>query len=91
MLTRILAIEWAAAGVRVNCIAPGYVETEIVKGLSGKGVLDRGELAGRTPIGRLGTPEEIGAAVVFWASADASFITGEVLTVDGSWATYAYI
>lgn len=91
MLTKVMAIEWAAAGVRVNCIAPGYVETELVKSLSAKGILDRQKLAGRTPMGRLGTPAEIGAVAVFLASEEASFITGEVLTADGGWSSYAYL
>ncbi|MBI4634849.1 MAG: glucose 1-dehydrogenase [Candidatus Rokubacteria bacterium] len=91
MLTRVMAIEWAQAGVRVNAIAPGYVETEIVKSLSASGILDRAKLAARTPMGRLGTPEEIGEAAVFLASDAASFITGEVLTVDGGWSSYGYV
>lgn len=91
MLTRVMAIEWAAAGVRVNAIAPGYVETEIVKGLAARGILDPAALSRRTPIGRLGTPEEIGEAAVFLASDTASFVTGEVLTVDGGWSAYGYL
>lgn len=91
MLTKILAIEWAAAGVRVNCLAPGYVTSDLVERLSAQGVLDTARLAGRTPMGRLGTPEEMGAAAVFLASDDASFITGEVLTADGGWSAYGYV
>ena len=91
MLTRVLAIEWAGSGVRVNCIAPGYVETPFLTGLSAKGILDLGALARRTPLGRLGTPEEIGEAAVFLASDAASFVTGEVLTVDGGWSAYGYL
>jgi NAD(P)-dependent dehydrogenase (short-subunit alcohol dehydrogenase family) len=91
MLTRVMAIEWAAAGVRVNAIAPGYVETEIVKGLSARGVLDRGVLARRTPMGRLGNPDEIAAVAVFLASDEASYITGEVVTADGGWSAYGYV
>jgi NAD(P)-dependent dehydrogenase (short-subunit alcohol dehydrogenase family) len=91
MLTQVLAIEWAAAGVRVNAIAPGYVETELVRSLSARGVLDRATLARRTPLGRLGTVEEIGDAAVFLASDAAAFITGEILTVDGGWTAYGYV
>lgn len=91
MLTKVMAIEWAASGVRVNCIAPGYVETELVKGLSARGVLDSSRLARRTPMGRLGTPEEIAGAAVFLAGDEASFVTGEVLTVDGGWSAYGYL
>jgi NAD(P)-dependent dehydrogenase (short-subunit alcohol dehydrogenase family) len=91
MLTKILAIEWAAAGVRVNCLAPGYVTSDLVQRLSAQGLLDTQALAGRTPMGRLGTPEEMGAAAVFLASDDASYVTGEVLTADGGWSAYGYV
>jgi len=91
MMTKVMAIEWAARGVRVNAIAPGYIETEIVKSLSKKGILDPVKLARRTPMGRIGTPEEVAEAAVFLASAGASFITGEVLTVDGGWSSYGYL
>jgi NAD(P)-dependent dehydrogenase (short-subunit alcohol dehydrogenase family) len=91
MLTKVLAIEWAGQGVRVNAIAPGYVETEIVKGLAAKGILDRERVSRRTPMGRLGLPEEVAEAAVFLASDAATFITGSVLTVDGGWMAYGYL
>ncbi len=91
MLTKVMAIEWAGQGVRVNAIAPGYVETEIVKGLAAKGILDRERLKRRTPMGRLGLPEEVAEAAVFLASDDAAFVTGSVLTVDGGWMAYGYL
>ena len=91
MMTRVMAIEWAARGVRVNAIAPGYVETEMIRDLSGRGLLDTGRLARRTPMGRLGTAGEIGEVAVFLASEAASYITGEVVTVDGGWAAYGFV
>jgi NAD(P)-dependent dehydrogenase (short-subunit alcohol dehydrogenase family) len=91
MMTKVMAIEWAARGVRVNAIAPGYVQTEFITMLSGKGIIDPTQLARRTPMGRLGTPEEIGEVAVFLASSAASFITGEILTVDGGWSSYGYL
>jgi len=91
MLTKVMAIEWAAAGVRVNCIAPGYVETEFITTLSARGILDRDKLARRTPMGRLGTPAEIAAVAVFLATEEASFMTGEVVTADGGWSSYGYL
>jgi NAD(P)-dependent dehydrogenase (short-subunit alcohol dehydrogenase family) len=91
MMTKVMAIEWAARGVRVNALAPGYVETELVKGLSARGILDRERLARRTPMGRLGASEEIAEAAVFLASEAASFITGEILTIDGGWSAYGYL
>jgi NAD(P)-dependent dehydrogenase (short-subunit alcohol dehydrogenase family) len=91
MMTKVMAIEWAARGVRVNAIAPGYVETEFIKGLVQKGILDTDRLVRRTPMGRLGRGEEIAEAAVFLASPAASFITGEILTVDGGWSSYGYL
>jgi NAD(P)-dependent dehydrogenase (short-subunit alcohol dehydrogenase family) len=76
MLTKILAIEWAASGVRVNCLAPGYVTSDLVRRLSASGLLDTARLAARTPMGRLGTPDEMGAAAVFLASEDARTAAG---------------
>jgi NAD(P)-dependent dehydrogenase (short-subunit alcohol dehydrogenase family) len=91
MMTKVMAIEWAARGVRVNAIAPGYVETDFIRGLSAKGILDLGRLAKRTPMGRLGASEEIAEAAIFLAGPSASYITGEILTVDGGWSSYGYL
>src|SRR5712692_6687561 len=88
MMTKVMAIESAAWGVRVNAIAPGYVETEFITLLSAKGLIDPKQLARRTPMGRIGRPEEIGEVAVFLASSGASFITGEILTADGGWSAY---
>ena len=79
-LTRSLAMELAPSGIRVNCVAPGVINTDMVQVL-GQETLD--ELAKETPLGRLGTPEDIAYAVSFFASERAGFITGQVLTADG--------
>ena len=79
-LTRSLALELAPSGIRVNCVAPGVINTDMVQVL-GEEVLQ--ELAVQTPLGRLGTPEDIAHAVSFFASEKASFVTGQVLTADG--------
>ena len=79
-LTRSLALELAPSGVRVNCVAPGCVETDMVRAL---GEETRRMLEEETPLGRLGRPEDIAEAVAFLASERASFITGQVLTADG--------
>ena len=79
-LTRSLAMELAPSGIRVNCVAPGVINTDMVQVL-GQDTLD--DLARETPLGRLGTPEDIAAAAAFLASERAGFITGQVLTVDG--------
>lgn len=79
-LTRSLALELAPSHIRVNCVAPGVINTDMVQVL-GQDTLD--VLAKQTPLGRLGTPEDIAYAVSFFASEKASFITGQVLTADG--------
>lgn len=79
-LTRSLAMELAPSQIRVNCVAPGVINTDMVQVL-GQEVLD--DLARTTPIGRLGTPEDIAAAVAYFASDEASFVTGQVLCADG--------
>ena len=79
-LTRSLAMELAPSSIRVNCVAPGVIDTDMVKVLGEETLRD---LASQTPLGRLGTPEDIAAAVAFLASDEASFITGQVLTSDG--------
>ena len=79
-LTRSLALELAPSRIRVNCVAPGCIETDMVRVL---GQETREMLVAETPIGRLGTPEDIAHAVAFLASEKASFITGQVLTADG--------
>ena len=79
-LTRSLAMELAPSGIRVNCVAPGCVETDMVRVL---GEETRAMLVEETPLGRIGTPEEAAQAICFLASDRASFITGQVLQVDG--------
>lgn len=79
-LTKALAREAGPSGVRVNCVAPGAIDTDMLADLSEK---DRAGIAERTPLCRLGTPEEAAAAICFLASPAAAFITGQVLGVDG--------
>ena len=74
-LTRSLAMELAPSGIRVNCVAPGVIETDMVKVLGEETLKD---LAEQTPLGRLGKPEDIAAAVAYLASDKASFVTGQV-------------
>ena len=86
-LTRHLAIEWAEHGIRVNAVAPGTIETEavrrVVETAEGRRYVDL--IREQHPMKRLGQPAEVARAIVFLASDDASFITGEVLAVDGGY------
>ena len=79
-LTRSLAMELGPSHIRVNCVAPGVIQTDMVQVLGEETLRD---LAEQTPLGRLGTPEDIAHAVAFLASDKASFLTGQVLTADG--------
>lgn len=87
-MTRSMACEWARHGIRVNAIAPGYVDTELVRRLAQAGTLDVGGLKRRIPLGRFAAPEEIAQAACFLASSQASYITGTVLSVDGGWTAF---
>jgi NAD(P)-dependent dehydrogenase (short-subunit alcohol dehydrogenase family) len=82
-LSRNTALRFAGDGIRVNCVCPGHVDTALTYTLKDPGV--REALIRRYPLGRLGTAEEIAAAVLFLASDEASFITGTELVVDGGY------
>ena len=83
-LTRAQAVEWAGVGIRVNVVAPTFVETKLTEKLLLEPGMRDGIVA-RTPMGRLGRPNEIAAAVTFLASPAASLTTGIVMPVDGGW------
>jgi NAD(P)-dependent dehydrogenase (short-subunit alcohol dehydrogenase family) len=83
-LTKAFALTYATQGVRVNAICPGYIETPMIQPLL-EDEAQRAALVGLHPLGRLGQPEEVAAAVAFFASDDSSFITGTSLLVDGGY------
>lgn len=84
-LTKSVALEYADKGIRVNAVAPGTIATEMIDRLVGTEEKNRAGLTALHPIGRLGEPKEVAAAVLFLGSDQASFITGESLAVDGGW------
>ena len=90
-MTQVLAAEWARFNIRVNCIAPGVMATEATQQMTSElddsGLLVRA-LEARTPVGRLGDPEEIAATIAFLASGETDFLTGSTLYVDGGWTSY---
>ncbi|MDG4877271.1 SDR family oxidoreductase [Mesorhizobium sp. WSM4935] len=87
MMTKALAVEWAKSGVRVNALAPGYVGTEMTLKMR-----ERPELFNTwidmTPMGRLGTPQEIASAILFLASPASSYVTGAILSIDGGYTAW---
>jgi NAD(P)-dependent dehydrogenase (short-subunit alcohol dehydrogenase family) len=86
-LTRALAVETASSGIRVNAVAPGFIETPFTAEALGKEEV-RNWLLERTPMGRIGKPEDVANGVAFLASDDASWVTGTTLFVDGGWTIY---
>ena len=84
-LTRSAALEYAPRGIRINAICPGTIETPMVTQMIDSGDLDRDEAAASQPIGRLGSAEEMAAAVLWLCSPGASFVVGVALPVDGGY------
>lgn len=83
-LTKLLANEWAARGIGVNAIAPGYIATHNTAALQADAARHR-QITERIPAGRWGHPSDIGGAAVFLASAAANYVNGHILAVDGGW------
>lgn len=83
-LTKLLACEWAAKGINVNAIAPGYIATNNTAALQADETRNR-QIMERIPEGRWGDPADIGGAAVFLASSAADYVQGHVLAVDGGW------
>jgi 2-dehydro-3-deoxy-D-gluconate 5-dehydrogenase len=83
-LTKLLACEWAAKGINVNAIAPGYIATNNTAALQADETRNR-QILERIPAGRWGDPEDLGGAAVFLASQAADYVQGHILAVDGGW------
>jgi 2-deoxy-D-gluconate 3-dehydrogenase len=83
-LTKLLANEWAAKGINVNAIAPGYIATNNTAALQADEARNR-QIIERIPEGRWGDPADIGGAAVFLASRAADYVQGHILAVDGGW------
>lgn len=83
-LTKLLANEWAAKGIQVNAIAPGYIATNNTAALQGDATRNR-QIMERIPAGRWGDPGDIGGAAVFLASSASDYVQGHILAVDGGW------
>ena len=84
LMTKALALDWASKGVRVNCIAPGYFETDLTAGMIANETLSA-KLLGQTPLGRFGRDPDLVGAAVFLASDASAYVTGQSLAVDGGY------
>ena len=88
-MTRNLAVEWAGDGIRVNAVAPWYIDTP----LAGQVLSDpayRAEVLARTPMGRIGRPEEVAETIAFLCMPAAGYIDGQIITVDGGFSIYGF-
>ena len=83
-----LAVSWARDNIQVNAILPGWIETDMVMGAVKAFPGFKQSLEARTPMGRLGRPEDIAGAAIFLASKSSDFITGVGIPVDGGWAIF---
>ncbi len=84
-LTKTAALEYATAGIRVNAICPGYIQTPLIEEALTSNPALEAQIVARHPVGRMGKPEEIAEAVVWLCSDAASFVTGHTMTVDGGY------
>lgn len=84
-LTQAMALDHVAAGIRINCVGPGTIQTPYIEGIMARSAEARAELEARQAMNRLGTPEEIARAILFLASEESSFCTGSLLLADGGW------
>ena len=86
-LTKVMALEWAKKGVRVNAVAPSYFETELVTQIRTDPVRFN-FINERTPMGRWGQPEELEGIIIFLAAPASDFITGQIIYIDGGWTVW---
>lgn len=84
-LTKTAALENAKSGIRINAVCPGVIKTAMVDRITGKDKVAEKQFESMEPVGRMGQPEEVAAAVIWLCSEGASFVTGHALAVDGGW------
>lgn len=88
MLTKNLATDLAASGIRVNAVAPGFIDTPMTEGIFSNAHVDPNSFLRRIPAGHFGKPGDVARAILFLASDWASYVTGTVLPVDGGWSAF---
>ena len=91
-LTKMQAVEWAARGIRVNAIAPGYIMNEATRALAATGSFDTAAICRRTPLGRFGSEQEVADGICYLLDPRrAAYVTGHVLEVNGGWTAYGFV
>jgi NAD(P)-dependent dehydrogenase (short-subunit alcohol dehydrogenase family) len=90
-ITRVLGVEWAGRGIRVNAVEPGYIETPMMQVTLQSGAVDIGELLARIPAGRVGDADDVAQTVAFLLSDESSYITGTTVRIDGGHLAYGGI
>jgi NAD(P)-dependent dehydrogenase (short-subunit alcohol dehydrogenase family) len=90
-MTKVLATEWAGYGIRVNAVAPGITNTEMMQQAVDQGLVDMRAYLDHTPLRRLAEPDEIAAAVLYLASDRSRYLTGQVIAPDGGWTAFGWI
>jgi NAD(P)-dependent dehydrogenase (short-subunit alcohol dehydrogenase family) len=82
-LTKVLALEFGRHGITVNTIPPGFIDTPLLRKTSGSGLMNVDQQIAKTPVGRIGQPTDVAAACAFLVSEEASYVTGQVIGVNG--------
>lgn len=90
-MTKSMAVEWGPLGIRVNAIAPGYIETDLSRALMARDPEYRGLVENRTPLRRFGKPMDLAGAVLFLLSDQSEFVSGAHLSVDGGWLANGFM
>jgi NAD(P)-dependent dehydrogenase (short-subunit alcohol dehydrogenase family) len=90
-MTKVLAVEWATYGIRVNAVAPGITNTEFNRKAVDQGLIDVEACTQYTPLGRFGEPDEIADSVLYLASDRSRYVTGQVIAVDGGWTSFGWL
>lgn len=90
-MTKSMAVEWGPLGIRVNAVAPGYIETDLTRGIMARDPEYRGLVENRTPLRRFGQPTDLVGSVLFLLSDLSTFVTGAHLSVDGGWIANGFL
>ncbi len=90
-MTKVMSLDLADHGIRVNAVAPGYIRTDLIQELVDSGKLDESTIEGRVPLGEFGLGDDIASAVAWVASSEARYVTGETIAVDGGWLAYGHV